>query len=42
MKAFEVPLISFEPWDDLEDIFTVSQEDTAGSADDYTTPPDEF
>lgn len=42
MKPFEIPSLFLEPWDELEDFVSVSQEDTSGSAGDYTTPPDEF
>lgn len=42
MKAFVIPSFFLEPWDDLEDIISVSQPETSDPASDYTTPHDEF
>lgn len=42
MKPFIIPTILMDPWDDLDDFVTVSEESTADPNGDYTTPPDEF
>ncbi len=42
MKPFVIPSFFLDPWDDLDDIVTVSQSDETDSKGDYTTPPDEF